>query len=100
MACIASFNDVQQVMSHLSNTFIKLVQVQGYARGQEEVAKLGAIPKMLVLLKSTSETVKERTTEALLVWLLPRLSCASISQHVGTDEFEVVPSNITDPSWS
>ncbi|CAL8471015.1 g10557 [Coccomyxa elongata] len=39
---------------------------QGYSLGQEEVAKLGAIPKMLALLKSTSETVKERAAQALL----------------------------------
>lgn len=41
--------------------------VQGYPLGQEEVAKLGAVPKMLALLKSTSETVKERAAQALLV---------------------------------
>ncbi|BDA45386.1 probable importin subunit alpha-1b at C-terminar half [Coccomyxa sp. Obi] len=39
---------------------------RGFAPGQEEVAKLGAIPKMLALLETTSETVKERAAEALL----------------------------------
>ena len=41
--------------------------LQGYFPGQEEVAKQGAIPKMLALLEVTSETVKERAAEALLV---------------------------------
>ncbi len=43
------------------------VNVQGYPLGQEEVGKLSAIPKMLALLNSTSETVKERAAQALLV---------------------------------
>ncbi len=46
--------------------FIKWL-LQGFPPGQEEVVKLGAIPKMLALLETTSETVKERAAEALLV---------------------------------
>lgn len=46
--------------------FIKWL-LQGFAPGQEEVAKAGAIPKMLALLETTSETVKARAAEALLV---------------------------------
>ncbi len=56
----------QGLNGHKQPMLIKWL-LQGYFPGQEEVAKQGAIPRMLALLEVTSETVKERAAEALLV---------------------------------
>lgn len=40
---------------------------QGFGPGHKEVMRVGGIPKLVALLGSSSETVKERAIEALLV---------------------------------
>ena len=44
---------------------------QGFGPSHKEVMRVGGIPKLVALLGSSSETVKERAIEALLVsWYL------------------------------